>query len=72
LLSHGRACIHWKIRNFRATNLSSRPERSAVERSAVSFAASHRDSGGLRYFGIKRISWNCANTHLPATRAFFH
>jgi hypothetical protein len=30
LLCHGRACIHWKIGSFRATNLSSRPERTRI------------------------------------------
>src|ERR1700722_16524939 len=37
LLGYVRLCIDWKNHNLPETNLSSRPERSGVERSAVSF-----------------------------------
>src|SRR5271165_1118128 len=45
LLSYIRPCIDWKNRNLPKTTLSSRPERSVVERSAVLFS-SHPDSSG--------------------------
>src|SRR5580704_420907 len=37
LLSYVRLCIDWKNHNLPKTNLSSRPERSGVERSVVLF-----------------------------------